>query len=213
MRRRALPWGLAHPGAVVGIAVVTLVGALALLWPLGWVGFEFDPAQDNGEIFVQLNYPSGTPLAVTRSAVRAIEREVNLIPDLRTETSLAGAAMSPVGGYLIDGGVGQIDVRLRADRRYSTDYWVDYVRRIAPRAAPDANPVVIPATNTDGGNSQPIDYLVSNTSGDVTPYAQKVYETLQQTPGAANVYSSASSLAPQLNITFDKDRCAGATST
>ncbi len=201
----ALPWGLAHPGAVVGIAVVTLVGALALLWPLGWVGFEFDPAQDNGEIFVQLNYPSGTPLAVTRSAVRAIEREVNLIPDLRTETSLAGAAMSPVGGYLIDGGVGQIDVRLRADRRYSTDYWVDEVRRIAQRAAPDANPVVIPATNTHGGNSQPIDYLVSNTSGDVTPYAQKVFSVLQQTPGAANVYSSASSLAPQLNITFDKD--------
>jgi len=202
---RALPWGLAHPVTVLGVAGITLVAAIALLWPLGIVGFEFDPPQDNGEIFVQLNYPSGTPLSVTQQAVRTIERQVNLIPDLRTETSLAGAAMSPYGGYIIDGGVGQIDLRLRPDRHNSTDYWVDYIRTISQQTAPNANPVVIPATTTHGGNSQPIDFLVSATVGDVTPYAQKVYIALRETPGATNVNSSASSLAPQLNITFDKD--------
>ncbi len=202
---RALPWGLSHPWTVVGIAVVTLVGALALIWPLGVVGFEFDPPQDNGEIFVQLSYPSGTPLSVTRQSIQTIEREVNMIPDLRTETSLAGAALSPFGGYIIDGGVGQIDLRLRPDRSNSTSYWVDYVRHLAQTTAPDANPVVIPATNTHGGNSQPIDYLVSSSVGDVTPYAREVYETLRDTPGATNVYSSIGSLAPQLDISFDKD--------
>ncbi len=202
---RALPWGLAHPWTVVGIAAGTLVAAIALIWPLGIIGFEFDPPQDEGEIFIQLDYPSGTPLAVTRQAVRAIEREVNLIPDLRTETSLVGAAQAPVGGYIIDGGVGQIDIRLRSDRRNSTDYWVEYVRSLATRLAPAANPVVIPATNTYGGNWQPIDYLVSNTLGDPTQYAQQVYLALQQTPGAENVLSSATSLAPQLNVSFNKD--------
>ena len=201
----ALPWGLGHPVTVLAVAGVTLVAAIALLWPLGIVGFEFDPPQDNGEIFVQLNYPSGTPLSVTQQAVRTIERQVNLIPDLRTETSLAGAAISPYGTYIIDGGVGQVDLRLRPDRHNSTDYWVDYIRDIVRQDAPDGNPVVIPATNTHGGNSQPIDYLVSATVGDVTPYAQKVYMALRETPGAVNVNSSASSLAPQLNITFDKD--------
>jgi len=202
---RALPWGLSHPWIVVGIAVVTLFGALALIWPLGVVGFEFDPPQDNGEMYVQLNYPSGTPLSVTRQAIQAIEREVNLIPDLRTETSLAGASLSPFGGYIIDGGVGQIDIRLRSDRTRSTEYWVDYVRHLAQTIAPAANPVVIPATNTHGGNSQPIDYLVSSSVGDVTPYAQQVYETLRDTPGATNVFSSAGSMSPQLDISFDKD--------
>ncbi|HXN09223.1 MAG TPA: efflux RND transporter permease subunit, partial [Candidatus Acidoferrales bacterium] len=86
-----------------------------------------------------------------------------------------------------------------------SEYWVDYIRTIAQQTAPNASPVVIPATNTHGGNSQPIDYLVSSTVGDVTPYAQKVYMALRETPGAVNVNSSASSLAPQLNITFDKD--------
>ena len=48
---------------------------LALI-PLGVVGFEFDPAQDTGEVFVQLSYPSGTPLTKTRDAAYAIEHEV-----------------------------------------------------------------------------------------------------------------------------------------
>ena len=202
---RALPWGLRHPGTVVAIAAITLAGAVALV-PLGVVGFEFDPAQDNGEIFVQISYPSGTPLTVTRASVRAIEQQVHAtVSDLRSETSLAGAALSPVGGYLIDGAVGQIDLRLKPNRKHSTDYWVSRVRALAERSAPTANPVVIPATNTHGGNSQPIDYLVSNSAGDATVYAQQVYKALAATPGAANVYSSASSLAPQLNISFNRD--------
>ncbi|HLW38470.1 MAG TPA: efflux RND transporter permease subunit [Candidatus Eremiobacteraceae bacterium] len=202
---RALPWGLRHPGTVVAIAAITLAGAVALV-PLGVVGFEFDPAQDNGEIFVQISYPSGTPLTVTRGSVRTIEQQVHAtVSDLRSETSLAGAALSPVGGYLIDGAVGQIDLRLKPNRKHSTDYWVSRVRALAERSAPTANPVVIPATNTHGGNSQPIDYLVSNSAGDATVYAQQVYKALAATPGAANVYSSASSLAPQLNISFNRD--------
>ncbi|HXW52145.1 MAG TPA: efflux RND transporter permease subunit, partial [Candidatus Acidoferrales bacterium] len=203
---RALPWGLAHPWAVLGIAAGTLILAIGLIWPFGIIGFEFDPPQDEGEIIVQLNYPSGTPLAVTRNTVRTIERDVNLIQDLDSETSLAGAAESPTGGYVVDSGVGQIDLRLRRDRRYSTNYWVDYVRNLVAQLAPDANPLVISATNTYGGSWQPIDYLVSNSLGDPTPYAKQVYLALQQTPGAENVFSSASSLAPQLNITFDKDK-------
>jgi hydrophobic/amphiphilic exporter-1 (mainly G- bacteria), HAE1 family len=202
---RCLPWGLRHPWAVLVVAAGTLLGAIALIWPLGIIGFEFDPPQDEGQILVQLNYPSGTPLAQTRQALQTIEREVNFIPDLRTETSLAGAAQSPVGGYIVDSGVGQVDVYLRTDRHYSTQYWVEWIRSRAERVAPGANPVVIPITNTYGGSWQPIDYLVSNTLGDPTPYAKQVYLALQQTAGAQNVISSASSLSPQLNITFDKD--------
>jgi HAE1 family hydrophobic/amphiphilic exporter-1 len=203
--QRVLACGLGHPWAVVGIAVVTLLGAVALIWPLNVIGFEFDPPQDEGQILVQLNYPSGTPLADTRRAVQAIEREVAFIPDLRTETSLAGAAQSPVGGYIVDSGVGQVDVFLRTDRRYSTQYWVNWIRGRADRIAPAANPVVIPLTNTYGGSWQPIDYLVSNSLGDPAPYARRVFRALQQTPGVQNVISSAGSFSPQLNITFNKD--------
>lgn len=202
---RALPWGLRHAALVVAVAALTLPLAIALV-PLGVIGFEFDPAQDNGEIYVQLSYPSGTPLTVTRATVQRLDARIRgSVTDLRSETSLAGASLSPVGGYLIDGAVGQIDMRLNAARSHSTDYWVAQVRSLAQREAPRADPVVIPATNTHGGNSQPIDYLVSNSAGDASADAQRVYRLLSETPGAVNVYSSASTPAQQLNIAFKRD--------
>jgi hydrophobic/amphiphilic exporter-1 (mainly G- bacteria), HAE1 family len=200
---RVLPWSLAHGVLVASIALVTLAGAIALV-PLGVVGFEFDPAQDVGEIFVQLNYPSGTPLEKTRHTVREIEQQINTLDEVRSESTVAGASMSPVGGFIVDAAVGQIDVHLKNGHRHSTDYWVAQLRGIAERLAPGAQPVVIPATNTNGGSIQPIDYLVTNSGGDPSLPAQKVYDALRQTPGAINVYSSAASLAPQLDITFDR---------
>ena len=205
---RVLPWGLSHGRSVGTIAAVSLVAALALI-PLGVVGFDFDPPQDNGEIFVQLSYPSGTPLSATRDTVLAIEREVDAIDDVRSEATIAGAAMSPVGGYLVDSAVGQIDIHLKDRRRHSTDYWVSHLRDIADRVAPNASPVVIPVTTTLGGNAQPLDYLVTDTAGDPSQDARRVYELLRETPGAVNVYSSAATLAPQLNVSFDRELARG----
>ncbi len=200
---RLLPWGLQHGSTVAVIAVVSFLAAIALL-PFGVVGFDFDPAQDNGEIFIQLSFPSGTPLQTTRAAALAIEREVDAIDDVRSESTLAGVAESPVGGYLVDGAVGMVDIHLKDRRRHPTEYWVSRLREIAQRVAPAASPVVIPVTNTREGNAQPLDYLVTDASGDPSKYAQRVYQLLRDTPGAVNVYSSASSLAPQLDVTFDR---------
>jgi hydrophobic/amphiphilic exporter-1 (mainly G- bacteria), HAE1 family len=206
---RVLPWGLAHGQTVAVAAVLSAVAAVLLIWPLGVVGRDFDPAVDNGEIFLQIDYPGGTPLAKTRDTVLAIERQINAIDDVRSEATIAGAAESPVGGYLVDGAVGQIDIHLKDRRKHSTEYWVGQIHQIAQRIAPDANPVVIPVTTIHNGNSQPLDYLVTDTGGDPSKYAQRVYEILRDTPGAINVYSSASSLAPHYDVTFDRDLARG----
>ncbi len=202
---RALPGALAHPWLVVTIAIVTLAGAVALI-PLGVVGFDFDPPQDGGEIYIQLRFAGGTPLTTTVAAIRKIEQAVNRISDLRSEVSLAGTAQSPTGERIIDGAVGQIDLHLRDDRRNSTDYWAQYLRSLVQQAEPLGNPVVIPVTNAHAGNTQPLDYLVSAGDQDPTAFAPRVAAALQATAGAANVFSSAGSQAPQLDVTFARDR-------
>jgi HAE1 family hydrophobic/amphiphilic exporter-1 len=203
---RALPWALDHPWVVGGVSLVTLVGALALIWPSGIVGFDFVPAQDRGEIFVRLDFPGGTPLATTRAAVRSIEREVDALPDVRSEYALAGASQSPDGDYIVDGAVGQLDVHLKSDRSHPTDYWVERIHSIAVRLAPAALPAVVPSTNVQGGASQPIDYVVTDASGDPSGPARSVFRALAATPGTVNAYDSASSLAPQVEISFDRDK-------
>jgi hydrophobic/amphiphilic exporter-1 (mainly G- bacteria), HAE1 family len=203
---RVLPWALAHPWFVGVVSAVTLIWALSLIWPLGVVGFEFVPPQDRGEIFVRVNYTGGTPLALTARTVQSIERRVDALPDVFSEFALAGASQSPDGNYVVDGAIGQIDIHLRANRAHPTDYWVDRIRAIADSVAPNAHAAVIPSTNVQGGTLQPIDYVVTDSSGDPTAAARKVFAVLSGTPGVSNPYDSAGSTAPQLIVSFNRTK-------
>jgi HAE1 family hydrophobic/amphiphilic exporter-1 len=203
---RALPWGLNHRVLVVAVCAVSFVFAMAMV-PLGIVGSTFIPPVDRGEIFIQVTYPVGTPLTTTSNAVFSLERAIRRYPDIDADTAVAGGYSSPFGGFLVEGNVGQVHLFLDDNRRHSTDYWVDKYTQLAHTVIPDASVVVIPATGTGGGNAQPVDELVTDLSGgDPTPYAYKVYQALEHTPGAKNVYSAASQLTPQVELRFDRAR-------
>jgi HAE1 family hydrophobic/amphiphilic exporter-1 len=201
---RVLLWGLRHRIPFVAFCLASLVFAIALI-PLGAVGEEFIPAIDRGQIFVQITYPIGTPLATTTSAVLKLEQRIRALPDIASDTALAGGYASPYGGLLVEGNVGQIQVFLADNRARPTAYWVDEYRRLAAQTLPNVNVLVIPATGQGGGNAQPLDELVTDVAGgDPTPYAQRVYDAMLHTPGSANVNSSVSALSPQVELLFQR---------
>jgi hydrophobic/amphiphilic exporter-1 (mainly G- bacteria), HAE1 family len=206
---RALPWALDRPWWVAGFAAVTF--ALAILAvSFGFVGKEYIPAQDMGQFFVQFTFPVGTPVAYTTQQVQKVEQALLKITDLDAMTRVAGAQAANYGGYVTETNVGQIQVFLKDNRKHPTSYWVTEARREATQISPGGHIVVIPVTGTQGGNAQPIDELVSDLSGgDPTSAAQQVLQALQQTPGAQNVNSSASALAPQVNIYFNREAARG----
>jgi HAE1 family hydrophobic/amphiphilic exporter-1 len=203
--RRALPWALQRPVAVVTVSAVAVVLSL-LLVPLGAVGFEFMPPIDRGEIFVQATYPTGTPLTTVNAGIAEMAQRFSKLPDVDSQTALAGGTQSNFGGLLVQGSVGQIHVFLKTDRARPTSFWAPVLGRIAGDVAPTARVVSIPATGTGGGNAQPIDYLVTSADDHPEAYAEKVAQALRETPGTANVNSSAEKLAPQIDIQFDRDR-------
>ncbi|MDQ2908720.1 MAG: efflux RND transporter permease subunit [Candidatus Eremiobacteraeota bacterium] len=200
---RALPWGIRHRWIVVGFSAVTLIGAIALV-PLGLVGFEFIPNVDRGQLTMQIEYPPGTPLTTTQAGILKLTHLVDRIPDLKNETSATGAYRSPFGGFVTEGAVGQILVNLKDNRKHSTVYWVAYLRQKARSLVSGADVVVVPATGTGGGNAQPIDFVVTNATGSPDAAAQNILGILRKTPGAVNVTSSASRLAPQVSVEFDR---------
>jgi hydrophobic/amphiphilic exporter-1 (mainly G- bacteria), HAE1 family len=202
--RRALPWALQRPRLIFAACGVAVVVSL-LLVPLGAVGFEFMPPVDRGEVFVQLTYPTGTPLTTVNAAINAIDKRFTALPDVQSLTALAGGTQTNFGGLLAQGSVGQIHVFLKPNRQRSTDTWVRILGRIASQIAPTAKVVAIPATGTGGGNQQPIDYLVTSTNDDPEKYAEQVAQALRETPGTANVNTSAERLAPQIDVEFDRD--------
>jgi HAE1 family hydrophobic/amphiphilic exporter-1 len=203
--QRWLTWGLDHGRTVVVVSAVSLVAALTLI-PLGLVGFEYIPQVDRGELYLTVTYPSGTPLETTRRGVLAIERIVDRTPDLQAESSMAGAYLGQLSGYIDNPTVGQIDVYLKDGRAHSTAYWVAQLQSQAQRLAPDATVVAVPATDIAGGNTQPIDEVISSVDGLPEPYAAKVAAALAATPGAIDVTTSGMADAPQVEVQFNRER-------
>jgi hydrophobic/amphiphilic exporter-1 (mainly G- bacteria), HAE1 family len=201
----ALPWALARPRLVV-IASFGAVILAVLLIPLGLIGFEFMPATDRGEVFVQFTYPTGTPLSLVNEVVGEMTQQLAKIPDVQSQTALAGATQSGFGGTVNQGSVGQVHIFLQDNHSLTTAQWAQRFGSMARKLAPEAKILSVAATGLGGGSQQQIDYLVTATNDDPEAYAPKIVQALEQVPGAIDVNSSALNLAPQLDIEFDRDR-------
>ena len=202
---RILPLALRHRIVVAVSAALLTVAAIALI-PAGFIGFEFIPSVDAGQIFVQVQYPTGTPLATLDKSVRALTARYLQIDDVKTITSTSGTYQAGFGGSINLGSTGQLRAILRDDRKHSTDDIAKQMTVIGHQVVPDAKVVAIPATGTRGGNAQPIDVTVTTTRGEPDAYAPAIMQALTDTPGTANVNSSSSQLSPQIDIEFNRDR-------
>lgn len=200
-----LPWSLKHPWLIVAVAVALFFGS-AMLVPTGLVGETYIPAGDQGEIFAQFTYPAGTPVLTVRKHVLAVERYVDKIADIESETSEAGQFDAPFGGPVAESNAGQIHMFLKTGRKHSTQHWIDYLTRVTNRLTPNAGVIIKPASAQSGGPKQPIDELVSlKGGGDPTKYAQRVFRALAATPGATNVNDTSANPAPQVAVIFNRN--------
>jgi HAE1 family hydrophobic/amphiphilic exporter-1 len=203
--QRALPWALERPRLVVAVSGVAVVAAIALI-PLGAIGFEFMPPIDRGEVFVQFTYPTGTPLAIVNRTIGAMTKELAAIPAIQSQTAIAGGTQTGFGGSINLGSVGQVHVFLKDDHPLTTQQWAQRFAAMGRKLAPGARVFAVAATGFGGGSTQQIDYLVTSLDDHPGKYAPQVLAALKGTPGAIDVNSSAESLAPQLDIDFNRDR-------
>jgi HAE1 family hydrophobic/amphiphilic exporter-1 len=202
---RVLGWALGHRLVVVAGCAVAVVGALSLVF-FHLVGFEFMPPIDRGEIFVQVNFPMGTPLVQADAAIRKLSRELNGNPDVQSTTSTSGTYQAGFGGSIALGSGGQIHIFLATSHHRSTDQWAAYLNRTWQREYPLAQVTAVQSTGTGGGNSQPIDYLVTSADDNPDPWVARIESVMAGTPGAIDVNSSQTSAVPQVDVLFDRER-------
>ena len=175
-----------------------------MLVPLGVGGFEFIPPVDRGEVFVQLTYPTGTPLATTP---RSAHRQTHF-----------GAA----GHRIADGSrrrnavelrrldrarIGRPDPRLPETEAPPTDRLLGAAssaglpaRSRRPRESSrfrQPGPVVATLSRSTIWSPRPND--------DPDAYAEQVAARAAETPGTLNVNTSAEQLAPQIDVEFDRE--------
>ncbi|MGI6629519.1 MAG: efflux RND transporter permease subunit [Bacillota bacterium] len=88
---KLLAWALTHRKTVVITVTLVLIGSFALI---PFIGMEFIPKTDSGELALTVELDKGTVLEETDKVARDIESRLSDIPEIETVfVNVGGASM------------------------------------------------------------------------------------------------------------------------
>jgi HAE1 family hydrophobic/amphiphilic exporter-1 len=193
----ALRWSLNHRLIVIVLAVVTFVGALALG---GFVGTEFFPQSDRGEIYITVETPPGTDLEATSERIAAVEKLLTSLDEVDLIFTTIGAGQEPVNS-------GRIFVQLvdREQRSISALRLVDSVRNLIS-IIPGIKYAVSPG-ETGGPGGKPVVISIRGSDLDIiAELTRQVQQIFEQTPGTVDIDNTLDEGKPELRITVDRGK-------
>jgi len=215
---RGLGWALEHRAVVL---VAFLAFALASLGLYPFVGRDFFPAVDAGQLRLHVRTPPGTRLEQTEAYFEQVEdyiREVIPAGELAAIIDNLGVP-NPINLALSDNvtvgtGDGEILVSLKAPH-HPTAAYLKRLREELPRRFPDfeffAQPADIVNQILNFGLPAPIDIQVTGPLAELDRnfrVAQQIAGELRGVPGAADVHVQQILDAPRIMV--DADRALGA---
>ncbi len=203
-----------RPGFVVGFMAFVLA-SFALL---PFLGSNFFPAVDGGQILLHARVPSGT--RVEESAVRfaAIEDAIRrVIPadEISTLVDNIGLPPSSINLTYNNTGVvgtqdGDIQIALRKDHLPTADY-VRELRELLPREFPDTvfsfPPADIVSQILNFGAPAPIDLQIRGNNLNANfAYASQLLKAIKRIPGVADARIQQSNRNPVFEVNVDRTR-------
>jgi multidrug efflux pump subunit AcrB len=189
---------------------------VASFWLLPYLGTNFFPDVDGGQILIHARVPVGTRVEETASRFAAIEKSIQkVIPAEEITTLVDNIGLPPSWINLIynNTGVigtqdGDIQIALRKDHLPTADY-VRELRKTLPREFPDTvfsfPPADIVSQILNFGAPAPIDIQIrgANLAGNFE-YANKLLKEIRRIPGVADVRIQQSSKSPVFDVTMDR---------
>jgi multidrug efflux pump subunit AcrB len=203
-----------RPGFVIGFMAFVLA-SFALL---PFLGSNFFPAVDGGQILLHARVPSGT--RVEESAVRfaAIEDAIRrVIPadEISTLVDNIGLPPSSINLTYNNTGVvgtqdGDIQIALRKDHLPTADY-VRELRELLPREFPDTvfsfPPADIVSQILNFGAPAPIDLQIRGNNLNANfAYASQLLKAIKRIPGVADARIQQSNRNPVFEVNVDRTR-------
>lgn len=210
----ALRWSLAHRKLVVGCFVGLFVVS-AGLYP--FIGQDFFPKVDAGQIRLHVRAPTGTRLEETERRFREVEQLIRrVIPaeELDMVLSNIGLPNIPVNLLLSDNpvigpGDGEILVALKEKHEPSADYIAE-IRRRVKQEYPDLEiffqPADIVNQTLNFGLPAPIDVQVTGRSVEENEaLARRLQAKIAAVPGVVDAFIFQTKV-PQLRVDVDRTR-------
>jgi CzcA family heavy metal efflux pump len=200
------------------IAFLTAVAASLCLTP--FLGSDFFPAVDSGQITLHARTPAGTRIEDTLQVFGGIEKTVRrIIPprDLQTIVDNIGQPYSPMNIIYSNTGLaggqdGDIFISLKEGHRPTADY-VRKLREVLPREFPSTQfsypPADIVSQILNFGTPAPLDIQITGTNQEATmAFAAKLLRQVRSVAGIADARVQQSATFPQLKVNADRARMA-----
>ncbi|WP_404476343.1 efflux RND transporter permease subunit [Novosphingobium sp. BL-52-GroH] len=211
MLRRALD---ARRGFMIGFMAVVVVS----FGLLPFLGSNFFPSVDSGQIAMHVRMPSGTRIESSAAGFEKITAAVHeIIPaeQLETITDNIGLPVSAINTIYNNSGTigpqdGDVLISLKEGHE-PTEAYVAALREQLPRRFPGVTFAFLPADITSQilnfGSPSPIDVQIAGR--DVVAsrvYAHKLMAKLAKIPGLADLRLQQPAHAPQLDVEVDRSR-------
>jgi HAE1 family hydrophobic/amphiphilic exporter-1 len=211
---RVLEWGLRHRRLVLSVIGIIFCGSLILI---PWVGTEFVPEVDSGEVEIVLEMPEGTRAETTAVATEEMLEAVNRLPETQASYALAGQTkkgLLSALGFEEGTNIGRIGGRLLAkeERSRSAKELAATLRRQVmklPGVERYSASAVSAIQKAFLGGGRPISIEVLGHDIKTTDeIAEKIRGIVETTPGTADVSVSRKKPRPEVQIRLDRDRAA-----
>jgi multidrug efflux pump subunit AcrB len=200
------------------ISFMALVLASFLLVP--FLGENFFPSVDAGQMLMHARLPVGTRIEDTLQSFGQIENDIRkVIPrsDLNTIIDNIGLNQSPINSlYSNSGGIGPSDgdiiISLKEGHRPTADY-MRRLREVLPRDFPSVSfsfpPADIVSQILNFGTPAPIDLQITGTNLDkTTDFGQRLLRQMKHVSGVADARMQQANSAPELRFDADRSRIA-----
>jgi multidrug efflux pump subunit AcrB len=193
---------------------IALIAASFILVP--FLGRDFFPAVDSGQINIHVRAPTGTKIEETAALFDQVEARIRqIVPASETQSIIDNIGMTVSGinlTYSNSGGIGPQDgdimIALKEDHHPTAGY-AARLRRELPQAFPGTSFSLLPADIVSQilnfGAPAPIDVIVSGNDIDAnTAYANTLMARLSHISGIADLRIQQPRNYPQLNVDINR---------
>ncbi|WP_192820254.1 efflux RND transporter permease subunit [Rufibacter sp. LB8] len=203
-----LKWAFNHKFITLGVTFLLLVASFMLV-PFGFIGSEFIPAGDRGEVSLQLELPKNSTVEQTNFATKQVEEYLRTIPEVtRVFTTVGTTASSQAGqtsAYQSELSVALVDVK---ERLFSTQEFSRQVKADIESKLPNVEVTPVPVGLV--GNAQaPIQIVLSGSNLDtLIAFSKRVTNVVEGVQGTVDVEVSVEGGNPEIEVVVDRDKMA-----
>lgn len=194
--RGLLGWSMNHRLLVMIVATVSFVAAIYLG---KYVGSEFFPSTDRGEIRIAIETPPGTDLQTTSDRIDQVEEILKQRDEIKMIFTTIGAGQEPVNS-------GRVFVKL-VDRDFRTLSALDLIDTVRQMISVVPGIEYAVSAEESAGGGKPVEISVRGNELDIiTDLTHKLQKIFEETPGAVDISNTLEEGKPELRVNIDRDK-------